>query len=108
MSLHHQRLTAAEYRLIVLCGASVIAFVRLWIEPDRPTLRGWLWGVLTDDDVGGTHGLVRLATELSLLGLSIGLGWVVVMRVARVVPLSPRGGRRDREPTAPRQPSQAD
>ena len=84
MSLHHQRLTAAEYRLIVLCGASLIAFVRLWIEPDRPTLRGWLWGVLTDDDVGGTHGLARLATELSLLGLSIGLGWVVVMRVARV------------------------
>ena len=84
MSLHRQRLLTAEYKFIVLFGASLTAFVLLWIESDHLSLRGWLWNVLTDGEVRDARGLAWLASELSLLGLSVGLGCVVVMRLARV------------------------
>ena len=84
MLLHRQRLMTAEYKFIVLCGASLTSFVLLWIEADHLTLRGWLWNVLTDDEGRDARGLARLASELSLLGLSVGLGCVVFIRVARV------------------------
>ena len=84
MSLHRQRLLTAEYKFIVLFGVSLTVFVLLWVESDHLTLRGWLWNVLTDVEGRSARGVIRLGTELSLFCMSISMGCVVIMRVARV------------------------
>ena len=75
-----QRLSVVDRSLVGLFATGSTLFLIFWMQPDEVHLRGWLSGVLSQDSGRISGELTRVALELVLLVITIGLGASVVLR----------------------------